>query len=291
MHEPPSPPVRGISPAPVSPRPAAGPGSCKTDRMFEAFVCEVHTAALNVAIVASAANALGARAISGIGREMVDNHLPRDTGTLQTLRRQLTEADARIDDLMFVDEFLAGLERGLVELEQYFADRARYGAKRALVIHQKQLPEAWQQISHLAHLAIRELSVPLHLRLPEPYGENSNVLARLLAETKRGGSPCIDSYGLIFSPPMPQQRRSPRRLLCQPCVVQTGEHSAGAIVRDVSAGGMGLEQIPPLRPGEPVRVELSGGRRFDATVSWCSSRTAGVRFKTPLPAIDPLLLD
>ena len=205
----------------------------------------------------------------------------------------LTDADARIDDLMFVDEFLAGIECGLVDLEQYFADRARYGAKRALCsCIRNQLPQC---------LAANLASCPSRHSRAERSAASSGCRS-LTAKIQMSSPACwlrrsaaglraSIATGSIFSPPMPQQRRSPRRLLCQPCVVQTGEHSAGAIVRDVSAGGMGLEQIPPLRPGEAVRVELSGGRRFDATVTWCSSRTAGVRFKTPLPAIDPLLLD
>jgi hypothetical protein len=63
-----------------------------------------------------------------------------------------------------------------------------------------------------------------------------------------------------------------------------------AFVRDVSAGGLGLERVPQLVPDSIVFVELPSGRRFAGTVAWCDNAAAGIRLSKPLLPNDPLLL-
>lgn len=256
--------------------------------LFEALLCEVHAAALSTAIVTSAANALADPKFSLVPA-MLEPFVPRDTTVIQVLRSHLIEQGYNIDDLVFVDEFLAALFKGHEALDTYAADCVELGDRRARVLHWHCLAATWREISHLAYLAVRELGVPLHRALPPTYGKNATALAGLLIDTERGHSPCIDSRGQLFSPQMPQQRRSPRRLLCQECIIHYRDTEAPAFARDVSAGGLGLERTPALASGETAVVELANGRLFRGTIAWSKPGSAGLRFVNTLSAVDPLL--
>lgn len=261
----------------------------KATAVFEALVCEIHALAHNTAIVASAVNAL--RDINCLlTPAAIEPYAPRDTTLLQVLRAHLIETDFKLDELMFVDEFLIGLPAARDALDSFTADATSLGLARATALHQLKLAEAWHQAAHRAFLAVRELGVPLHRTLSQTYGKNSVVLTRILVEAKRGGTPCIDSYGRIASPPLPQQRRSPRRLLCQSCTVHYRGKEMAGFARDVSAGGIGLERVTRMLPGEEVVITLTNGRTFSGIVAWGTDEEAGIRFTTQLSAIDPILM-
>lgn len=61
------------------------------------------------------------------------------------------------------------------------------------------------------------------------------------------------------------------------------------LIRDISVGGMKIQNAFGLVPGDPVKVELLTRRAFEGTVVWSLSPYCGIRFKTPLSADDPLL--
>jgi hypothetical protein len=60
--------------------------------------------------------------------------------------------------------------------------------------------------------------------------------------------------------------------------------------RDISAGGIGLERVASMLPGEQVLVTLENGRSFGGLVAWGTEDSAGIRFATQLSAVDPLLM-
>ena len=49
-------------------------------------------------------------------------------------------------------------------------------------------------------------------------------------------------------------------------------------VRNMSAGGARIETPYPLRPGDPVRVELRGDTVLEGHIRWISPGTAGMQF-------------
>jgi hypothetical protein len=244
--------------------------------VFEALVCEIHALAHHTAIVASAANALRDPNCL-LTPAAIEPYAPRDTTLLQVLRAHMIDTDFKLDELMFVDEFLTGLPAARDALDLYTADAASLGLARAAALHQLKLAEAWRHAAHLAFLAVRELGVPLHRTLSPAYGKNSIVLTRLLAEAKRGGTPCLDSYGRIASPPLPQQRRAPRRMLCEPCTVRYRGHEMTGFARDISAGGIGLERVALMLPGEQVLVTLENGRSFSGLVAWGTEKAGSAK--------------
>lgn len=60
-------------------------------------------------------------------------------------------------------------------------------------------------------------------------------------------------------------------------------------MRDVSQGGIGLEQVGKLTEGWMATIVLSTGRRFSGAVVWSKSGRAGFPFTVPLTPHDPLL--
>lgn len=125
--------------------------------------------------------------------------------------------------------------------------------------------------------------------LPELYFLSNGILQRLLAAAAKGKAPGIDRSGKPHLPTLPQRRRSARRMLGQPGVAASGGRLLRVFVRDVSQGGMGLEQASCLEAGDPVTLELQTGRRFSGTIVWRRGPRAGLKFNTPLSPNDPLL--
>lgn len=260
----------------------------RVEILFEALVCELHTAALQTAIVASTVNGT-AKSGRPFSLSAVEPYIPRDTTILQVLMANLIDSDFGLDELMFVDEFLAGLVAGREAIDDYARDVSRLGPERAGVLYRCSLADTWRGIAHLARIAIRELSMPLNRRLAEPYGANSLALVRLLTQVERGATPCLGADGAPFTPAMPQQRRSSRRMLCEDCLLKVRGLNFSAFAKDVSSGGIGLERVPELIPGEVASVELANGRTFAGTIAWSGGSRAGLRLAAPLGALDPLL--
>lgn len=256
--------------------------------LIEALVCEVHGAALNTAIIASAANALG-KGTAFHTFSALEPFLPSQSSVFKGLCAQLPGSGWSRSDISFTCQFMDELPIARSALDDYFADVLELGHGRAAVLHQRPYAAAWRDLAHQASLAVDELQELTNDLLPSAYTGNARALLHLLAEAQRGGTPCLDSYGRISPPAMPQQRRSPRRLLCQECVLRFRDHEVNAFAKDVSAGGFGLERTPQLNRGEHVVVELASGRVFHGAVAWSSGNSAGLRFTTPLAFQDPLL--
>ncbi len=255
----------------------------------EALVCETHSAALMTATVTSAVNALADKTLR-IGPTELKTFAPGDGSRLSMLQGLLLEADATLDEPIFLGQFLTGAATGHELLKCYYRDAEMLGAARAGVLHKTTLSETWREICHLAILAVRELDAHIAPDLPEIYVQNARVLTALLAGAKNGWRPCIDSHGHLHLPPLPQQRRWPRRALLQTCKVAKRDMAFEAFVRDVSAGGLGLDKMPPVARGEHLSVELVCGRQLRGIVAWSSGAKAGLHFQTELKATDPLLV-
>lgn len=256
--------------------------------LFEALVCEVHGAALQTAVVASIANGIS-RGTTFHTFAAVEPFLPAGTATFRNLTAHMPAAGLDPGALPSTSDYMIGLPAGRRSVDTYYYDVRDIGPARAAILHQRPLSTAWRDLSDQAEEAVDELDLLSHRLLPVTYAENARILSRLLTEVRNGGTPCLDAFGRISPPSMPQQRRSPRRLLCQECHLRAGGREIKAFAKDVSAGGFGLERTPQLERGEPVILELSSGRVFHGTIAWSSGEASGVRLAAQLAYNDPLL--
>ena len=261
----------------------------RTANLNEALLCEVHTAAILTATLTSGINSFNDQALD-IGPGALKPFVPEDMAALDRLKSLLLETDLSVDDLIFLTEFQAGVTAGRVTIGNYFNDAETIGQHRAAVVHRHTLELAWRQNCRLAILALRELDAHVAPELPELYVQNSRVLVALLAGASNGWRPCIDADGQLYLPPLPQQRRWPRRALLQNCRISFRNQTAEVFVRDLSAGGLGLDRAPPMIRGELVTVDLENGRKLRGIVAWSSGPSVGVRFLATLKPADPLLV-
>jgi hypothetical protein len=255
--------------------------------MLEALVCEVHSAALLTATIASAINAFtrnGAeRSEAGL-----KPYVPLEPAIISVLRNGMLETELNEDTVRLIIQYFDDLGPARIALDRYFADANHIGADRAATLHVLTVSTTWRRACQEALLAVRQLHTDLR-RLPAQYTSNSNLLNNLLQDVIMGGAPCLDTNGRIALPDLPQKRQSARRTICQPCQLTYNRVTAQAFVRDVSPGGFGLERVPQLVPRTAVEIELPSGRRFSGVVAWCSGSSAGVRFTRALLPNDPLL--
>lgn len=256
--------------------------------LFEAITCETHSAALQVAAIASGLNALQAKATLRNPGDL-KNFLPSSATVVDELLRAHEEAGLEAGVLLGVKEFLADLTAARVGIERFLADLQRLGAEQAIGQGNATFL-AWQRLCKSAASAVTALDEDVRRRLPPYYAENAGMLLRLLKSAGGGQHPCVDAGGNMVLPDMPQRRKATRRSLLQQCVLRHKGKTSTIIVKDISTTGLGLARTPELKPDEVVQIELNGGRRLMGVVVWATGGTAGVRFGKPLPPNDPLLV-
>jgi hypothetical protein len=256
--------------------------------LLETIVTDTHTAALLTATIASFANAMH---LSGTVRSQAElqMYLPRDTVLLPGFQRWASEAGLSRSAAESVSAFFADLGPARRQMKRYFSDTNSIGLERASALHRMTLTSAWRGACRSAASAVRHVASETGQDLPELYALSAGVLGRILDAAAHGEAPCIGAEGQPFLPALPQQRNSARRFLGQSARVTAAGRTVQAYVRDVSAGGFGLEQLPPFDPGQVLSIELASGRRFTGTVMWSKAGRSGIRLNRTLTPNDPLL--
>ena len=264
------------------------PGPETSHPVLESLVSDTHTAALLTAVIAGAVNGFKSpnTVRSQAGLEM---YVPQEPAMARSLGRWASEARLSPNAVGAAISFFEDLEPARRQLNRYFNDANVIGPERAVALHRFALAGAWRGACQSAIAAINALNAETDDRLPELYRLNCGILSRLLQAAAAGETPCIAPNGEPFLPALPQRRRSSRRSVGQAALIIVNNQTFRGFVRDVSAGGFGLEQTPILEKGRQATIELSTGRRFTGTIVWYKRGRAGVRFARPLTPNDPLL--
>lgn len=84
-------------------------------------------------------------------------------------------------------------------------------------------------------------------------------------------------------------RSSERRTVRKHAILHCHGRVQTVLIRDVSAGGMKLQDAFGLMRGDSVRIELLTRRAFEGTVAWSVPPYCGIKFTAKLEADDPLL--
>jgi len=85
------------------------------------------------------------------------------------------------------------------------------------------------------------------------------------------------------------ERASERRGIRKHAILHCHDRAQTVLIRDISAGGMKVQNGFGLATGDAVRIELLTRRAFDGTVAWSVPPYCGIRFSIPLSEDDPLL--
>jgi PilZ domain len=84
-------------------------------------------------------------------------------------------------------------------------------------------------------------------------------------------------------------RTAERHTIRKHAILHSHDRTQTVLIRDISAGGMKIQNAFGLIDGDTVRVELLTRRTFHGTVAWSVPPYCGIKFNTPLASDDPLL--
>jgi hypothetical protein len=272
--------------------PGAPPTSTDADAVvrFESLAGEVHLAAMQIAVVTSGVNALqagiklkNALSLQDLGPELPELEaiaLPR------ACREQLGIAFSKIAP---VRDLFRDLEPAQKDVEMFCTDAEKFGEETAAFLDLPSVSHRWRRLSVRALAAVIDLETDIARCLPARYAENTALLKRLLRSTADGGYPCVGPDCIIKLPDLPQRRAAVRPNAQLPCVVEYHGMTFHAVVKDISTGGVGLDDAPPMRPQTVVLIELEGGHCLAGLVVWSKGSRAGIKFDVPLKPNHQLL--
>ena len=84
-------------------------------------------------------------------------------------------------------------------------------------------------------------------------------------------------------------RTSERQGIRKHAILHCHDRVQTVLIRDISAGGVKIQNAFGLVTGDPVQVELLTRRTFEGKVAWSVPPYCGIEFNTPLAQDDPLL--
>ncbi len=258
-------------------------------RFMETIVAEAHNVAISVAVVTTAVNALD------------DWHTQIDPKAIADFRPQMSALMSLLiglDGGEFEAHFSAPLAAEALELiasadanlNAYFDDCATLNPSRAATLHSRVLQIAWRPAAKRVAQMVVAWNGETRDSIPDLYEKNAQVLNSLLCGASSGLRPCLNATGQLYVPELPQRRRHARRAMLECCTVFSNGVERDAYLRDVSAGGLGLDQVQGLKRGDVISVSLNTGRHLTGRVTWSTANGAGVILHQPLPANDPLIV-
>ena len=145
------------------------------------------------------------------------------------------------------------------------------------------LGEAWQSaamqaIGVLTILGFIDKSAP-----SDTSADNSASLrlAEMLWGVTLGRSPCVRIDGAVIVPGWIERRSQARREINVPATLRANGRVQDVTVRDLSAGGVGIEGGDSVQPGDAVNVALGNGVQLEGVAVWNRSGRVGVKLSAP----------
>jgi hypothetical protein len=257
---------------------------------FEQLVGELHLAAMQVAVVTSGVNALseGVQLKNPLALQDLGPQLP-SADKIALPRHCREELGIAVKSLATVRDFFGELKTAQRDVEAFCADADEFGTEEAAFLDLPGVADRWRCLSLRALTAVVALEKDVARCLPGRYSHNTPLLKKLLRSVIEGGRPCVDDNATVKLPDLPQRRAAVRPNVHLPCVLEYHGRTFQAVAKDISTGGLGLEEAPLLAPQTVVLVEFENGHCIAGLVVWSKGARAGVKFDVPLKPSDPLL--
>jgi hypothetical protein len=276
------------SPQTSARQPASPSSPTEGNALFEALVCDFHWTALEIGAITCCMNA---SLISG------------QTWMLRSCRN-LVPIQSALVKLALSSWQNTGLPRGLAsEISSLYLNLTDAKALALPLINSagvfveprislqrlEQITAVWRKLAEDCHGTVQTLEPETRWRLNGLYTANTLVLGRFLKDAIAGRRSCINQFGEVALPVLPQRRRTRRYTLLQPCKVHTRNGTIVAMARDISKIGVDLECNREFKLKDPVTLELRSGRNMKGIVVWYKTGKVGVQFDDPLADDDPLI--
>ena len=258
---------------------------------FEQLVGELHLAAMQVAVVTSGVNALGEgiRLKNPLALQDLGPQAP-SADKIVLPRHCREELGIAFKSIAAVRDFFGELKTAQRDVEGFCADAHEFGTEEAAFLDLPGVMDRWRCLSLRALTAVVALEKDVARCLPGRYSHNSPLLKKLLRGVIEGGRPCVDDNATVKLPDLPQRRAAVRPNVHMPCVLEYHGRTFQAAAKDISTGGVGLEEAPALVPQTVVLIEFESGHCIAGVVVWSKGTRAGVKFDLPLKPSHPLLV-
>ncbi len=256
--------------------------------LFEALVCEFHWAALQIGGIASCFNASLAFERMWMLRTC-SNLVPVESPVIKVALRAWQdiglsgELASSISKIYFDLADAKHLSMPLIEQAGAFAGPAVSRTKL------EQINALWRKLTEDCKDVVGRLEPETRWRFNSLYTGNALVLGKFLHEAISGGFGCVNQFGEVAIPVLPQRRKTPRYVLLQPCKISDKSGSSIAFARDIAKSGIGLDCERDLALKEKVVVELRNGRKMKGIIVWSHKKKVSIQFDEPLPNDDPLI--
>lgn len=102
-------------------------------------------------------------------------------------------------------------------------------------------------------------------------------LVEMLWDVTLGRSPCVRIDGAVIIPGWIERRGHLRREINAPATLSVGGQQQRVTVRDLSAGGVGIEGSADVKPGDRVSVSLGSGIMLEGIAVWNRDGRVGVK--------------
>ena len=280
-------PLAGRRRTATAPRKLIPTSALTGDALFEALVIETHDIAADAVVVASVMNAPLAQAVHALSA--CRNFLPRLSKSSQLIARARDEAFLLARSIDELDAIIGRMRSLITRTEALIGAAASSGAVVELARKHAPCVEGWRAIAVSLLEFIQVLEPETRWRLTGAYTENSLVLGRALRAVIAGDSVALDKWGALARPVLPQRRSAPRYLLDESCIVHHERQSVRARTIDISTGGIGVTNAPPVSLHDRVELEIRT-RTLAGIVVWKRESRIGVQLDQPLAPDDPLLI-
>ncbi len=257
---------------------------------FEQLVGELHLAAMQVAVVTSGINALGEgiRLKNPLALQDLGPQVP-GAEKITLPRHCREELGVTFKSVATVRDFFGELKTAQKDVEGFCADANEFGTEEAGFLDLPGVADRWRCLSLRALTAVVALEKDVARCLPGRYSHNAPLLKKLLRSVIEGGRPCVDENATVKLPDLPQRRAEVRPNVHLPCILEYHGRTFDAVAKDISTGGVGLEEAPTLVPQTVVLLEFESGHCIAGLVVWSKGSRAGVKFDLPLKPNHPLL--
>lgn len=85
-------------------------------------------------------------------------------------------------------------------------------------------------------------------------------------------------------------RSAERHQIRKHAILHYQDRTQTIVIRDISRGGMKIQNAFGLMAGDKIRIELLTRRAFEGIVAWSVPPYCGIKFTAPLDVDDPLLM-
>jgi PilZ domain len=256
--------------------------------LLESLVCELHWAALQIGGITSILNSAHENELTSIPNSC-RNHFPVEPQLIFAALNSWV-------DFRLPNALRARVERlykelaGAKQCTEPHIGVAPSGRTTSIALQTiAQLTAIWRALSADACEAVNCMEPEVRWRVGGLYSENSLMLNRFLKDAIQGKHSCVDVFGEVVMPVLPQRRRAQRFALQQSCKIAVRGKIVQGFANDISMYGMGLSSDVAVVLREQIAIEIQTGRRFKGVVAWSNNGKVGVQFDTALARTDPLI--